>query len=362
MISVVVCHRRRSTVERHRRHVARTIGAQHEYVAIDNEDGAYGICAAYNEGIARSVGDPIVFVHDDVYFLESGWGRRLESALAGDPAIGLIGVAGGRLLCREYMHWLIPGEPMSVNRVFHEYGLHRFPRLGGLRRLWVALRKPLPPETLGMEIAAADGVVLAIRRAALEGRRFDAETFDAFHMYDYDICMQVRRTHKAIVMPDLFIKHKRAKGNMRHPGAARRSVSGRGAPDQAVTGRGAAGLDSGTSATPPAANDGRPKGADPRGSLPYYRKLFVAKYSDRLPDACVSPAALREHIATMPHDRHRLWVEMALHQLEAGRPQGAAAASPDDRVRPIALQQGDAVGGPGTPRHSGRKVDVNGRV
>jgi hypothetical protein len=37
--------------------------------------------------------------------------------------------------------------------------------------------------------------------------RFDDVLFDRFHFYDLDICMQIRKTHRIIVTPDILVKH-----------------------------------------------------------------------------------------------------------------------------------------------------------
>lgn len=53
----------------------------------------------------------------------------------------------------------------------------------------------------------ADGILLSIRRELFSSIAFDAETFDGFHCYDLDICMQVRRTHRCMVTWDVLVKH-----------------------------------------------------------------------------------------------------------------------------------------------------------
>jgi hypothetical protein len=58
-----------------------------------------------------------------------------------------------------------------------------------------------------VEVAAVDGLFFAVRASLFERIRFDDATFDGFHFYDLDICMQARATHKVVVTDDIFVKH-----------------------------------------------------------------------------------------------------------------------------------------------------------
>jgi hypothetical protein len=108
------------------------------------------------------------------------------------------------------------GPPYIAAVVFHEYGVMRFPRVDDLRRRYLRRRGRFPYEPYEMEAVAADGLFLALPRRLFESVRWDEETFDGYHLYDADICMQVRRTHRIIVMADLLVKHKRARRNRPH--------------------------------------------------------------------------------------------------------------------------------------------------
>lgn len=203
----MVCLREPKRAGRLRRHFARTARCAHECVFVDNRDRRYGLCAAYNEGVDRARGEVIVFVHDDVRFLEAGWGARLLDEFGADESLGLVGVAGGQVLARAAPWWPILWDSFAVSRVSHAYGLRRFPRIGRLRRYWVGYRNPIPSDRLRMEAVTVDGLCMAVRATVFERVRFDDVTFTGFHMYDADLCMQVRRTHRVLVLPDLYLKH-----------------------------------------------------------------------------------------------------------------------------------------------------------
>jgi hypothetical protein len=57
------------------------------------------------------------------------------------------------------------------------------------------------------EAVAVDGLFFAIRKELFPTIQFDERTFDRFHFYDLDICMQVRKTHKIIVTSKILVKH-----------------------------------------------------------------------------------------------------------------------------------------------------------
>lgn len=200
MISVVVCSRLGQYSELHERNAAKTVGTEYEYVRIDNADNGFSLSSAYNEGVSRSQGDILVFVHEDVFFMEPGWGTGLAGKFE-NPSIGLVGVAGTQYLASHHPAWLAAGQPFLRGRVVHDveaeddYSMCVF-----------------SADKTDAEVVAVDGLFFAIRRSLFEQIRFDDETFDGFHFYDLDICMQVHKTHKLIVTWDILVKHL-SKGN-----------------------------------------------------------------------------------------------------------------------------------------------------
>ena len=195
MISIIVCSRLDSSIDIHKRNVAATVSSPHEYIRIDNTDNRFGICAAYNEGVSKSKGDILVFVHEDVFFMEPGWGNTLESKFL-DQSIGLIGVAGTQYLFGNPPGWVVAGRPYIKGRVVHELDN------GNIYDLTV-----FSWDKQDSDVVAVDGLFFAIRKSLFNRIRFDDRTFDGFHFYDLHICMQVRKTHRLIVTWDILIKH-----------------------------------------------------------------------------------------------------------------------------------------------------------
>lgn len=195
MISVVVCSRRDPSDDLHKRNISKTIGVPFEYIRIDNRNNQYGICSAYNEGVKRSTGSVVVFVHEDVFFLEHGWGKVLEDKFA-DNTLGLVGVAGTQYLFKDTPGWVAAGRPYIKGQVIHETDN------GNVYNLTV-----FSWDKNDTDVVAVDGLFFAIRKTLFDTIAFDNETFDGFHLYDLDICMQVGRSHRLIVTKDILLKH-----------------------------------------------------------------------------------------------------------------------------------------------------------
>jgi hypothetical protein len=196
MISVITCSRQPPSSTLHERNVRKTASGPIDYVRIDNSDNRYGLCAAYNAGVAKSRGDILVFMHEDAFFMEGGWDATLEKKFT-DATIGLVGVAGTQYLFPDPPGWVVAGRPFIHGKVVHE-------TMGGDRFHLTVFAW----DEVDAEVVAVDGLFFAVRRELFGHIRFDEETFDGFHFYDLDLCMQVRKTHRLIVTPDILIKHR----------------------------------------------------------------------------------------------------------------------------------------------------------
>ncbi len=195
MISVIVCSRREPAWDLHERNIAATIGVDYEYIRIENTTSPRGICAVYNEGAQKARYECVVFVHEDVFFMEQGWGKVLLGKFT-NAHIGLVGVAGTEVLYGSDLRWHIAGQPHIKGRLVHEIPTHSLFVLTVYS--W---------DKTDAEVVVADGLFLAMRKSLFSTIRFDDATFKAFHFYDFDICMQVRTSHSCIVTWDILVKH-----------------------------------------------------------------------------------------------------------------------------------------------------------
>jgi GT2 family glycosyltransferase len=197
MLSVIVCSAKDPAWTVHERNIGKTIGVPHEYCRIDNRGKATGICAAYNNGVDKASGDILVFVHEDVFFLEPGWGSMLELKFVANPELGLVGVAGTQYLSATSASWAVAGQPFIRGRVVSE--LHDSNEFFMTVFSW---------DRSDASVVAVDGLFFAIRRTLFDRIRFDEKTFDNYHFYDLDICMQVRAAgFRCMVTWDIFVKH-----------------------------------------------------------------------------------------------------------------------------------------------------------
>jgi hypothetical protein len=196
MISVIVCSKQPASWDFHQRNVDKTIGSEYEYIRIDNTSNSFGICAAYNKGVQQSKGEILVFVHEDCFFMEVGWGNVVCKKFKADNKIGLIGVAGTQYLFENNPFWVAAGQPFAKGRVVHQ------DKKGTSIILTV-----FSWDKEDAEVVAVDGLFFAIKRELFNRIKFDENTFSGFHFYDLDISMQVRKTHKLIVTWDILVKH-----------------------------------------------------------------------------------------------------------------------------------------------------------
>lgn len=144
------------------------------------EQGSDGICAAYNRILERARGmadcEGVVLLHDDTQLGE----RAREQILNGltEAGVGVVGVVGGRGLFGP--QWVNARHRAGYADDY--YGWRRY-----------------GPETA--DVDAVDGLLLALAPLAFRTIDFDAQSFPAFHGYDTDYCLRVRRSgHKVRVV------------------------------------------------------------------------------------------------------------------------------------------------------------------
>jgi GT2 family glycosyltransferase len=198
MVSLIVCSRQDPSFTLHRRNAEKTAAGAIDYIRIDNREHNVGICNVYNHAVAQARGDILTFMHEDAFFMEKGWNTALEIKFA-DPALGLVGVAGTQFLFAEHPGWVAAGRPFIKGKVIHETNN------GASFHLTV-----FSWDETDRDVVAVDGLFFAVRKSLFDRIAFDEATFDGFHFYDLDICMQIRKTHRLIVTPEIIIKHQSA--------------------------------------------------------------------------------------------------------------------------------------------------------
>lgn len=170
----------------------RTLFAAHEIDIIGIHD-ARSLCEGYNRGAAQARGSVLVFCHDDIDLPDAAFADRLLRHL---QAADLVGVAGTSKLVSG--NWEHAGPPH-----LHGMVVHQPPGQAGFTCYVSGLQQH------SMQGAQAlDGVFMACRREVWERLRFDADTFDGFHLYDIDFsCRAFQAGFKTAVASDLLLIH-----------------------------------------------------------------------------------------------------------------------------------------------------------
>jgi GT2 family glycosyltransferase len=138
-----------------------------------------GLIRALNQGTALARGEVLCFLHNDTEMRDVKWLARLSGALE-EPGVGLAGLYGARRLRRD-------------GRFAGRTIVHALQGTGNLRR-----------EV--MEVAAVDGVCLAIHRAVLAGVGGFDEGYGFFHGYDRDLSFAVREAgYRCVVVNAPFV-------------------------------------------------------------------------------------------------------------------------------------------------------------
>lgn len=199
MISIIICSRASEISVELRQNIGETIGSDYELVVIDNSENRYSIFSAYNEGIRRAKGDVFCFMHEDILFHTKGWGVRVEHTLVNEE-IGLVGVIGSQYKSAQCIPWWADfacvGQLIQGSIQDKEYKIekcsHWERRIGD-----------------SDEVAMLDGLWFCARRDLFSTISFDEITYDGFHMYDADICMQVHSIGLQVcVLYEVWIEHK----------------------------------------------------------------------------------------------------------------------------------------------------------
>ena len=196
MISAIICSRSKDIAADQRKNIVETVGSEVEIVVIDNSANTETIFSAYNKGVQCAKGDMLCFIHNDVRFRTSDWGRLSETHFLADEKLGMIGFAGAHFLPDAPMYW---DESPFISE-------HNLTTRNGQTEQCFSLEhfgeKPLS------EVAAIDGMCFFVRRSLFDSIAFDETTFNGFHLYDMDISMQVREAGcKVCVCNDILVEH-----------------------------------------------------------------------------------------------------------------------------------------------------------
>ncbi|MDR2580601.1 MAG: glycosyltransferase family protein [Fibromonadaceae bacterium] len=199
-ISVIICSRNPSEALSVRRNLLGTAKwpKSLEIIVMDNREKNEGLCAVYNQGVAKAKGRVLVFMHEDIWMMEKDWDVVLLKKFRELPEMQILGVAGSSLLVDyPYALWAVANIPYTFGKVVHlieekdEFFLTLFNDRDG-----------------DQEAVVVDGLWFAARKSLFEKISFDEKTFPSFHFYDLDISIQALEFGKVFITTDIRVLHK----------------------------------------------------------------------------------------------------------------------------------------------------------
>lgn len=191
MISFIVCSRKKHLDTQLVENIASVTSVPYEIIVIDNSKNTYSIFSAYNSGVERAQYPYIAFIHEDILFRSKNLGEIIIKSFNEHPQLGLLGVTGITILPQYAFGWWSAGYDYYVGSIY----THKC--------------DPAVTSTIVLKDAVAcDGLFLCIRAELFKQIHWDEQTFDGFHCYDLDICMQVLKAgYKIMVAEGLLIEH-----------------------------------------------------------------------------------------------------------------------------------------------------------
>lgn len=163
MISVVCVFNDRITLEHNLLNSLRGQDVEYELILVDNTHGAFKSAAsALNRYAIKARGKFIMCVHQDVVLLSKSWLRDVEATLETIPDLGIAGCAGiseggghlGFILDRFYLF----GKPLDIPQI----------------------------------VQSLDECLLMIPKDVFSRQSFDEQTFNGWHCYGADYCLNVQ--------------------------------------------------------------------------------------------------------------------------------------------------------------------------
>lgn len=194
MLSIIICSRYAKIPRDLHDNISQTIGCNYELLIFDNSKNKNSIFHAYNEGIRKSTGDYLCFIHDDILFHTKDWGLVIKELFTTNPEYGLIGIAGSSLKTRTPSGWWdCEDKYKSVNIIQHYTD-------GKIIKENVGFNK----SNLN-EVVLIDGVFLVLRK---EMNIFFDEKLKGFHHYDLNLAIETRKLrYKIGVTNKVLIEH-----------------------------------------------------------------------------------------------------------------------------------------------------------
>ncbi len=163
-------------------------GFPHEIIGVHD---ARSMCEGQAQGLSRARGELLLFCHDDIAVHAPDFADRLLRRL---QSFDLVGVAGSTQL---------HGEGWLYSRWPHMHGQVGMLTPQGITVTTHHMQGAATPAPLVL-----DGMFLACHRHVAEQLGFDADTFDGWHLYDFDFSYRAWKAGlRNAVCHDLLVSH-----------------------------------------------------------------------------------------------------------------------------------------------------------
>lgn len=197
MLSVIICSISPERLSAIKQNICKTIGqVEIEFIGIDNREKNWPIAKVYNCGAMQARYPNLFFVHEDVEFLNSGWGSIIEHKLS-ELDCGVIGFAGSKVKLNVYSGW--PQYPSWE----HTFNCRR---VGGL---WAHFGLKHYIDHPFEETLILDGLGMFVRKEVWKQYPFDEVLLTGFHCYDIDFSLKIAAKYKNYICcsPLVMLEH-----------------------------------------------------------------------------------------------------------------------------------------------------------
>lgn len=211
MISIIICSANERYLRDLRINLSETVGCTYEVLAYPNSDGKKGICEVYNQGAKEANFDLLCFVHEDVKILTQNWGNIVSGIFSENPALGLLGIAGGdykSLAPSSWFNFEAPPEFPGKKYINLIQG-YKFEDLGPQHDYSNPKNEELS------RVACIDGVWMCTRKSIAKEFKFDEQMLKSFHGYDIDFSLAVAQKHAIAVTFEVLLHHYSEGGSTR---------------------------------------------------------------------------------------------------------------------------------------------------
>lgn len=166
-----------------------TIGNIEYEVIKEFNPGIFSISNVYNRGAKKAKYRTLLFIHEDIEFLNKDWGTILMKCFE-LKNVGVIGVAGG--------------VKKSLLPTGHDQGIDEFRKVFVSHKRDEAISRSNVSQPF--KIKTLDGVFLAMTKEIWQEYRFN-EAIEGFHFYDLDISLRTSRKYQNYIIPNIPVIH-----------------------------------------------------------------------------------------------------------------------------------------------------------